>query len=281
MIADRILAERRLYRMATFARLAKIASPVNNPAPEILDALNTLLRRYPSGAQLGELRQHFDPRPDDCTLNRWLTHMIDQGRVVRSGSGPTTRYALAPAVAIVAPLDPTPAGAAAPPRLCQSLAQILRRSLSPPLLQPRCRAVFRPPLSDSLPPAVPTFAEPYAQCAPPLIPSATARVAATAALQQQAAFLRLSPGDAKAFVTFAVERLDTLTPVAAEAFELTRTQYDVWRQHYLPPAVTSRLHLLPRLLPPRYRPLATAAPVRASARRPRLQGLPWTRSSRC
>ena len=145
MIADRILAERRLYRMATFARLAKIASPVNNPAPEILDALNTLLRRYPSGAQLSELRQHFDPRPDDCTLNRWLTHMIDQGRVVRSGSGPTTRYALAPAVAIVAPLDPTPAGAAAPPRLCQSLAQILRRSLSPPLLQPRCRAVFRPP----------------------------------------------------------------------------------------------------------------------------------------
>ena len=173
------------------------ATPMSNPAPEILDAVMTVLRRYPSGASLADIGLNLDPRPDEQTLRTWVNILMKQGRASQLTATAPARYtAISPAMTDAMTSD-------------QHAAHI------------------------------PTSADLYEQCAPGVIASLLPRLAATSLLQQQATFAGMTMDDATAFVAYALERLDTLTPTAAENFGLTREQYDAWRQQYVPKAVTA------------------------------------------
>ena len=179
------------------------ATPMSNPAPEILETVMTVLRRYPAGASLADLARALDPAPDERTLQRWLAALIKQGRATSSATGDAARY--------TAVLSAAPAGAA--PATAETSAS--RRS------------------------GVPSAAELYAQCAPAVISGALSRVMTVSSLQRQAAFVGMPPVEAAAFVADAMERLDSLTPAAAVALGLTSEQYDAWRRNYITAAIPS------------------------------------------
>jgi hypothetical protein len=179
-------------------------------APELLDAVVTILRRYPAGVSLPDIQRYLDPQPDEPTLGEWLAALIKQRRIVEQTTHGITRY-------VVADQVHTNVSAAA-----KELA-----AASPANDQPPATASSAD---------LPAKEELYAQCLPQVVISLLPRDSATAFFQQRAMFAGVSLDSSRAFVTYALRRLDTLTLQAAENFGLTRRQYELWHKQYAPPS---------------------------------------------
>lgn len=59
-----------------------------------LTAVLDAVRGFPAGASTEDIVQALPDRPARRTLQRWLALLVSQGRLVRTGKGPATRYSI-------------------------------------------------------------------------------------------------------------------------------------------------------------------------------------------
>jgi hypothetical protein len=59
-----------------------------------LSAILTALERHPSGASLADITQTLAPKPAPRTLQFWLKHLVDAGRLVKTGDRRAAKYIL-------------------------------------------------------------------------------------------------------------------------------------------------------------------------------------------
>ncbi|HVU35806.1 MAG TPA: hypothetical protein VHE61_20370 [Opitutaceae bacterium] len=186
-------------------------STMARPQPvQQLALLEIILRRHPNGASITDIARELAPPPENRTLERWLTMLIEQHRATQLASGDGPLYAA------IAPAEPPPASAAAAPVATGPVP-----AAQPPSETASASTETNPETR---------FAELFDDAVVQIVVAAMPKGATTAVLQMQAARERIPLAQRLVYVAYAKQRLEALTRDEAEKIGILPENFDAWRR---------------------------------------------------
>lgn len=196
--------------------------------PEILDAIEAVLRQAPAGMTYDELANAFDPPANMTDLKVWLQALGDQRRCMFFRENGRMNCILPEVLQRKSAGNPVDGGAASDATARSSAGAGENTPAAP---SDDAAAGGDPGTTSDLADSGP-FVALFSQCVLPIVGGLMPRASATAFLQLQARPTFETPEERTAYVAYALAQLDAITPDYAPEYELTAEQVSAWRLIY-------------------------------------------------
>lgn len=193
--------------------------------PEILDAIEAVIRQHRDGIAVEDLANAFDPPPSQADMHIWLQALSDQRRTMFFRRNGRTICRL-PEFVLRTPAANPPVNPTAPGPAVGGSAPASENVAAAPI-DPGAGVVVPGATGDLA--ALPPFVALFSQCVLPIVGRLMPRASVTAFLQVQAGQTFETPEERSGYLAYALTQIDAITPEVAPECGLISEQVAAWR----------------------------------------------------